>query len=297
MNCRQAICSAALVAAAPLAYADVTPYSYRIGAVTIFETEFDIVLHAAPPVTVAILPGGKTWPRLTLDDTGQMYAGNVLIAAATGRAATHAAATLVLPYGVAIRAKDRGFQFQRGGKTCQLSLRQLGLPQDRTAQESLKNADVTFASAPGALVALTSQFGADDSTTYRVQQVDIGRCQVVAPTQLGNPDLLVELGYSRQGGWWITGSIEQKLLQSVDGRHWRKATLPAGLSSLISSYVANPHEIWLAGILPSDDAPGPHLLAYSGDGGRSWCNVLAGDPLLDRVPPGWLEGQRRRVQP
>ena len=84
------------------------------------------------------------------------------------------------------------------------------------------------------------------------------------------------------------------MLQSTDGRHWRNATLPDGLSSLVSSYVANRRETWLAAILPADEES-PYLLAYSGDGGRSWRNVRAGDPVLARMPRGWLEGQKRRV--
>lgn len=282
--------------AAPAALADVTPVNYRVGA-TVFNDDGErILVHSTPPVTIAILPGGATWPRLSLYDTGHIYAGNIVIDAATKRIVMRAGSTLALPYGVTIKETRRGFQFARAGTTCRLSLRQLGLSQQRTARDSLKHSNIQFASSPTGLTALAMQFGPDgDMANYLVQQVDIQRCRVASRKRLGNPDLLVELNYSRQGGWWITGSIEQTLLQSSDGLHWRAAALPEGLSSLISSYVANPREIWLAGILLTDDEPSPYLLVYSGDGGRTWRNLVAGDALLDRVPPGWLEGQRRRV--
>jgi len=129
---------------------------------------------------------------------------------------------------------------------------------------------------------------------YCIQHLDINRCQILFRHGFGNPDLLVELGHSKKGGWWITGSIEQTLLHSNDGRHWRKTALPAGLSSLVSAYVANPREIWPAAIVPDDAIESPYLLVYSGDGGRSWRNVIVNDAILRRLPRGWLEGQKRR---
>ncbi|MCD5993351.1 hypothetical protein KDX38_06475 [Pseudomonas sp. CDFA 602] len=92
----------------------------------------------------------------------------------------------------------------------------------------------------------------------------------------------------------MTGSIEQTLLRSTDGSQWHKVSLPAELSSLVSSYVVNDREIWLAAILP-DATPSPYLLVYSNDAGEHWRYLVEDDPLLAKVPAAWLEGQRRRV--
>ena len=89
--------------AAPAALADVTPVDYRFGA-TVFNDDGErILVHSRPPVTISILPGGATWPRLSLDDTGRIYAGNIVIDAATKRIVTRAATTLALPYDITIK--------------------------------------------------------------------------------------------------------------------------------------------------------------------------------------------------
>jgi hypothetical protein len=66
---------------------------------------------------------------------------------------------------------------------------------------------------------------------------------------LEDPDFLIELAWSKKGGWWISGSIEQTLLSSADGIEWTPAPLDRAISSLISSYVVNRDEIWLAAVL------------------------------------------------
>ncbi len=281
----------------PMAVAGVTPFLYHIGSIKVIEDGRHIELNATPTVSVSIKPGGATWPPLSLDETGTVYAGNILIDSATGAAVTHQDATLVLPYGIELSEKGKGFAFHVAGKTCFLPLQQLGLDSKRTALESLKNSNVAFSSGTAGLLALATQFGLDGKVlNYRVDRIDLAQCRISSHYDLGNPDLLIELGHSTAGGWWLTGSIEQTLLQSGDGNQWRKAPLPPGLSGLISAYVANPEEIWLAAILPSDETESPYLLVYSNDGGASWRNVVANDAALARLPAGWLEGQRRRIQ-
>jgi len=51
---------------------------------------------------------------------------------------------------------------------------------------------------------------------------------------------------------------------------------------------------WLAGILGSFDDY-PNELVYSADGGMTWTNLKKDDPLLAKVPAGWLEGQKRKA--
>ena len=281
---------------AQAALAGVAAFDYQLGATRVSEDQHQIVIHAQPAVTVAILPGGKTWPALSLDEAGRIYAGGTVIDGATGRVVARADAALALPHGVEVEVLDERYRFRRGGKECHLSPRQLHLDANKSALDALKDANLALASASDTLLALATRFGPDGAVAdYLVERIDIGRCQVVAQQRLGNPDLLVELAHSERGGWWVTGSIEQTLLRSRDGRRWSKVSLPAGLSSLVSSYVVDDREIWLAAALPDGDGPSPYLLVYSGDGGKRWRNLLAGDPLLAKLPAAWLEGQKRRT--
>ncbi|MYN20302.1 hypothetical protein GTP81_26530 [Rugamonas sp. FT107W] len=278
------------------ALADVHTFDYRLGATSVSEDQHQIVIHAQPAVTVTILPGGKAWPPLSLDEAGRIYAGGTVIDSATGRVAARADAALALPHGVEVAVLNERYRFRRDGKECRLSPRQLGLDAKKGALDALKDANLVLASASDTLLALATRFGADGAVAgYLVERIDVARCQVVATQRLGNPDLLVELAHADRGGWWITGSVEQTLLRSRDGRHWRKVSLPAGLSSLVSAYAVNEREIWLAAALPDGDGPSPYLLVYSGDGGKRWRNLKVNDPLLARLPAAWLEGQKRRT--
>jgi hypothetical protein len=277
------------------ALAGVAAFDYHLGATRVSEDQYQIVIHAQPAVTVAILPGGKTWPALSLDEAGRIYAGGTVIDGATGRVVTRTDAALALPHGVELAVLDGRYRFRRGGKECHLSPQQLHLDAKKSALDALKDANLILASARDTLLALATRFGPDGAVAdYLVERIDIDRCQVVTQQRLGNPDLLVELAHSDRGGWWISGSVEQTLLRSRDGRRWSKVSLPAGLSSLVSSYVVNDREIWLAAALPDGDGPSPYLLVHSGDGGKRWRNLLADDPLLAHIPAAWLEGQKRR---
>lgn len=276
------------------ALADDTSFDYLLGATKVTEDRQQIVIHAEQPLAIAILPGGKTWPVLALGESGNIHAGGAVIDAATGRLLSQTLATLALPHGVDVTALADGYRFRRGARNCQLSLRQLHLGHAKTPLDSLKDRNLMLASGGKVLLALVTQFDREGNVgNYLVERIDIDRCTVTAGHKLGNPDLLVELGQTAGGGWWLTGSIEQTLLRSNDGRHWRAISLPAGLSSLVSSHVVDAREIWLAGVL-GGEADSLYLV-YSGDGGRHWRNLQAGDPLLQRMPAGWLEGQKRRV--
>jgi hypothetical protein len=287
----------AILPSVPNVFAGSAPLAYNVGPTFVSESQQQILVHASSPISVSILPGGATWPRMSLDEAARIYIGNVVVDATTSSTVRHRKATLVLAHGVEITAAGSGFRFRSAGKNCFFSLERLGLDKRRTALESLKHSNIAFSSAATGLLVLVTQFGADGRVSnYRVEELDLDQCQISFRHDVGNPDLLVELGHSSEGGWWLTGSIEQTLLQSADGRTWRKAALPKGLGSLISAYVANPREIWLAAILSAAGAESPYPLVYSNDSGRSWRNVVANDPVLDRLPVGWLEGQKRRVQ-
>lgn len=278
-----------------VAMADATLFSYHLGATNVMDGYDSMVVQSKPPVNIAILPGGPTWPALSLDEAGSIYAGNVVIDPITGMLTTNPKATLVLQHGVTITDAKNGFLFESARARCTLFLQQLGLDRSEAPLFLLKHHNISFSSTGAGLLALVRQFGQDGRiANYLIEEIDLRSCRIVVRESLGNPDFLIELGHSTEGGWWITGSIEQTLLQSDDGRHWRKVSLPAGLSGLISAYVANRSEIWLAGILLEDGEFSAYSLLYSGDGGGTWRNLIKNDPLLARLPPGWLEGQKRR---
>lgn len=178
---------------------------------------------------------------------------------------------------------------------CNLPYKSLGAPRGRSPYEALQVANIKLAASKDKILALVTSFLSDGQTSrYHVLSIDPRTCKASLAAKLGDPDLLVELGQSRHGGWWITGSIEQTLLTSRDGKKWSKARLPEGLSSLVSSYVVDSKQIWLAGILDNSDDH-PNLLVYSGDGGITWSNLKRDDALLSKVPAGWLEGQKRKA--
>jgi hypothetical protein len=287
----------ASVLLSPSVWSQVAPFDYHLQAVRITEDAKSIVIHMPTPLFVQVLPGGHTWPLLTLDEDGRIYVGSTIIDSRHGKVLSFGASetSLALPHGYNVSAGKGEYRISRGTKACPLSQQQLGLNGRKSNIQALKDGNLIFGASDHELIALVTQFGGDNSEdTYLIAAIDLGNCKV-SRASLGNPDLLVELGRSKQGGWWLTGSIEQTLLRSKDGRYWHKVVLPANISSLVSSYVVNDQEIWLAGILPGnrDDDP---LLIYSGDGGKRWRSIARNDPLLERLPNGWLEGRKRLGQ-
>lgn len=277
-----------------MATAGTTPYEYRIGATLASEDNLQIIIHADISPKVEILPGGRTWPVFSLDEAGLIHVGNVVIDAATGAVTKHPQATLTLAHGIEVRAVKRRFLLQKGNQACTFSMQQLGLNRRSLAIDAVKIGDISFASSPTEVLTLVTQFGPDGKVArYLVTKLNLKHCDVLDQESVGNPDLLLELGYSRTGGWWMTGTIEPTLLHSDNGRDWRKIPLPSNLSSLTSAYVVNKHEIWLAGILASEEVANPLLLVYSSDDGRTWHNITVGDTRLEKMPMGWLEGRKR----
>ena len=278
-----------------IALAQMEPFDYRLGKILVNESVSKIVIQAERPVTVDVSMGGYNWPLFSLDETGRIYAGNVVIDSDTGSILVHPTATLALWKGLEINEVRNGYTFRHAGKSCYLSFGQLGLSMQEPQSAMHSNYAIKFSNSANKLMALVRRFDEYGHTSnYLIEEIDLYRCQIVFRKNLGDPDYLIELNYSTEGGWWIAGSIEQTLLQSMDGRHWHTVTLPEGLSQLISAYIANPLEIWLAAILLSFE-DSPYLLVYSNDGGVTWRNVVANDLILQRLPIGWLEGQKRRV--
>jgi hypothetical protein len=276
-------------------FSQVASFNYHLGNVVVTEDAKSIVIHTPIPLSIQVLPGGHTWPLLTLDEDGKIYVGATIIDSKRGKLlsadVTHQTA-LALPHGYIVLANKGGYRISRGSRICIVSQQQLGLNGKKSNIQALKDGNLIFSSSDQKLIALVTRFGENgNADTYLIDNIDLGTCKV-SYESLGNPDLLVELGNSSIGGWWLTGSIEQTLLRSKDGKNWHNVVLPPDLSSLVSSYAVNEQESWLAGILPGsrDDDP---LLIYSEDGGQTWRNIQRNDPLLTRVPSGWLEGKKR----
>jgi len=289
-----ALCCAALAQAAGAAVFD-----FRIGATGITEDEHGIVIHAHEPVRLELRPGGRIWPPLVVDDGGRIYVGGTVIDALSGRVLQAGGRdVLALPYGVQVAPEAGGYRFRSSatpGRDCLLPLSKLNAGGGKSALQAMKDASVAFASSPRGVVGLATQLGAGGKVSgYTASLIDAASCKVAHSTALGKPDLLVELAASKAGGWWITGSAAQTLLRSADGRRWRKVKVPLQASPLVSSYAVNDKEIWLAA-QAGDDEDKPYMLSYSGDGGVSWASLRRDDPLLGRLPPAWLEGQRRRA--
>lgn len=271
---------------------------YKIGNTDFTEDMHRIVIHTVPPTSIEIQPGGKPWPLLSLDESGHIYAGGKVIDAASGKSTGETAGQVRYPHGVQVAATAGGYEFTRQDARCLLTAKDLGLGAMKSPLAFLKDGNLRIATSGRAVLALATQFSREGSVAaYQVSNIDLGSCKVVSAKKLGNPDLLVELAASSGGGWWITGSIEQTLLRSPDGRKWSKVRLPKDVSSLISSYVVSPREIWLAAMLASDTEMNPYMLVHSEDAGKTWNSLKKDDPLLKRVPAAWLEGQKRLVVP
>ena len=281
-----------------LASAQDSTFDYSLGSVLVTEGRDRIVVHARTPVTIDVFNGGHTWPQFSLDEDGRIYAGATVIDPADGRFISNGGsggAMLALPYDTRVTASATGFRIDQAHHRCSIDARKLGINNGRTPQHVLKNGNVVFVPYAQGVVALATQFGEDGRVgRYLVTRVQLETC-LTRQSNLDNPDLLVELNRSRRGGWWISGSIEQTLLRSSDGIVWRKLTLPEELHALVSSYVVDDNEIWLAAYM------GGHIdeqlgLVYSADGGKYWQTLRKGDPMLARLPKGWLEGQKRGQQ-
>lgn len=272
---------------------------YKVGNVAFDEDVDHIQILSKPQAGIEVLPGGHTWPLLQLGEDGQIYAGSTVIDPASGEPTVPLRADtldkVLFPNELAVTPTSKGYRIRHRHSQCNLPYKSLGAPRGRSPYEALQVANIKLAASKDKILALVTSFLSDGQTSrYHVLSIDPRTCKASLAAKLGDPDLLVELGQSRHGGWWITGSIEQTLLTSRDGKKWSKARLPEGLSSLVSSYVVDSKQIWLAGILDNSDDH-PNLLVYSGDGGITWSNLKRDDALLSKVPAGWLEGQKRKA--
>jgi hypothetical protein len=278
------------------AAAQFAAYTYHIGQIAFHETpgQLTITLPSSRTLDVALLAGGGEWPPVVLAENGQLSVGTVLVDSVSGTVLSEARQA----GGLTLTPGKHGFSLHRNGTHCTLSRAALGLSAAMSPLNYLKSRHVQIVASDTGVLALTRQDSDDPARgrhAYAIKKIDMAACKVSATRALGDPDYLVELGWTSKGGWWLTGSIEQTLLRSMDGLTWTAVPLHDNAMGLISSYVVNALEIWLAAFMP--DAAQPNLdafeLLYSHDAGKTWRGVRPGDALMRSIPPYWLEGARR----
>lgn len=278
------------------AHAQPGALSYKVGSTMISETDSVIAIASVPPQQSAMHMPGQEWPPIRLDEAGHIVVGRATINAATGHAQLAPArrGAVLYPYGLSVTPAGTHFIFARGAQRCRLASRAFGLMKGRSAADSLRFRNLQIATSDRKVMALAAVLGHEkEDTRYVVGEIDLRTCRFASDTRLGNPDLLVELGWSRRGGWWIAGSIEQTLLRSTDGKRWRPLPLPSDIFSIVSAYAVSKDEIWLAAGLAGRD--NPYLLTYSTDGGKTWAALRHNEPSA-APPRAWLEGYRRMAQ-
>lgn len=242
---------------------------------------------------------GSYWPPVHIDDQGLIYVGDKILDSHTGLMIRDRNNPDIVILGSRIEvagglSKKSLTLFRKDG-ACKVQLAALQKGLIGAATRSALYGRVLFAESANTLAVMSSVFtDGGDKLAYRASIVDPQTCRVVSGVDLGNPDLLVELGWSPAGGFWIVGAQEPTLLRSDDGKTWAAVKLPPQFSQLMSAYIPEKGDIWLAALDGNDpiavDSPS---LIHSADGGKTWQTLTWHSPLLKQVPRYWLEGQMR----
>lgn len=242
---------------------------------------------------------GSYWPPVHIDEQGFIYVGDKVLNSRTGlliQDRNNPDAVIVGPR-VEVVAKPSTQSLTVLGKdgSCEIPLAVLQKGLTGTATRSVLYGRVHFAESANMLAVLSSVFTDEgEKLAYRVSIIDPRSCRVLSGVDLGNPDLLVELGWSPVGGFWIVGAQEPTLLRSEDGISWVTVKIPPQFSELMSAYIAEKGNIWLAALDGNEpDAVDSPALIHSADDGKTWQTLTWNSPLLNRVPMYWLEGQMR----
>lgn len=242
---------------------------------------------------------GSYRPPVHIDDQGFIYVGDKILDSHTGliiRNDNNPDLVIVGPrLGVLGGASAKKLTLVRKAGACEVQFdAQQKNPPGPEMQSGLGER-VYFADSANALAVLSGAFTDNgEKLDYRVSIVEPRTCRVTSSVDLGNPDFLVDLGWSPEGGFWIVGAQQPTLLRSSDGKIWTTVKLPERFSELMSVYIPGKNDIWLAALDGSDphavDSPS---LIHSADGGKTWQTLTWHSPLLKQVPRYWLEGQMR----
>lgn len=283
-------------------FAAPAPQQYSTGQVQFDETPDKITISSSRGrlLDVEVIPGGGLWPPLVLDQEGTITAGRALINAKTGRMSMRPPVgngeVLNLGNGISAVLDSTSLRLLAARTSCTLKPSQFGFEDTAVFVDLLKNRDIELAASDKAVLALThtrisEAYG--DRNEYLVWKVDLQRCQLSIPTALGDPDYLIELAWSRAGGWWISGVKEPTLLRSHDGSTWSEVKLnPEIISNLISAYIVDDREIWAAAIMGTEEQE-LYELIVSYDGGLHWSGARKDKKTISRLPRNWFEGLRR----
>jgi hypothetical protein len=242
---------------------------------------------------------GSYWPPVHIDDHGMIYVGDKILDSRNGRMLrndNNPDLVLLGPnLGVSSGARSTELTLRSKGGACEVKLDALQKGLAGEDAQSVLRGRVRLVNSANALTVLSSVFADDGSKLdYRISIAEPQTCHVMSSVDLANPDLLVELGWSHEGGYWIVGSQEPTLLRSPDGKVWTSVKLPEEFSELMSADIPGKDDIWLAALDGRDPAvvDSPSLI-HSADGGKTWESLTWSNPLLNQVPRYWLEGQLR----
>lgn len=287
----------------PYAFSQQQANEHKIGKLAIVEESNQItILDAKRNATSArILPGGRYWPNIYLWNDEIVTIGERTFSISTGKEINQTkywnANTGILPSNnIHISSQKNNLLITKKEstgytKTCIAHVPLTATDIKLIKTPLLQQLNITVSNKKiGTLLKHVNKEGKIDS--YEVDMYDQVSCRLLSRTHLSNPDLLIELGWSKKGGWWLVGSIEQTLLQSDDGRHWRLISLPTGVHSLVSAYIVSNKETWIAAGMAGDTNDSP-MVARTLDGGTSWKPLETRDPSLVDMPSAWLEGLLR----
>lgn len=274
-------------------------HKLKVGRLTIFQkyTEYLRFMLAGGRLIAVSDIAGVYWPPIASDGQGRFYVGNKSIDSNSGRIiygdSDRKAIVLGSHYTVSPDDTNESVKVQHDGRVCRIGIRNLGLDPADGSVSDLLHGVIRFVDSDGPLVGLVTLGGSQAGNThYLAIRISPDTCHVDS-ANLGNPDLLVELGWTPAGHWWITGSTEGTLIRSDDGRKWTTTRLPESISELVSAYVVDQTHIWLAASDSKSFNQDSPQIVYSEDGGNTWTPLAWHRNWMSRVPPYWLEGQMR----
>jgi hypothetical protein len=245
-----------------------------------------------------VLPGGAVWPWVIVDDFNDLNVGSVRLGIHRPfDLKKNRPGSIFIGEGFYVSEITKGaFSLHSDVGVCSIDYRRLGLSLGNRANalDYFKFRDIYLFAKGGYVYGLLrhERVAPSISSEYKTVKIDIRNCSFDFSESLGNPDLIVEYGSSERY-FWLTGSIESTLLISRDGVTWGRVELPSMLYGLISAYVEDEKEIWLAAGYAGVDYKSKPMILKTDDGGKSWFVPFESFSDGSRVPAKWVEGLLR----